>query len=328
MSIMAVCCVMTVVEINMDNKGNDMSMMNNEVCKAGQVLMSANRVAEIYYKSSKLLDNDTLMVNRISNNNYVFSRREDVTNGRLQANKRPCIFYDEDTDTCKLVALKPDVCSLASNIAPTPMKDIIDCATFDKKASKKRKHRLKEDMILYMTIWHINRLVKEVDEGDTLDGVFEIERSYRLAKVDGGRISSIQFTKLIALDSNYEAVARIYNNVNRQLLLLPISYIQVLVRKLNGYLKGGNFNNCDMDLTVTEKSSVYLLGMFRLYANEYTGKSKEFTGIVKAMDTFKFLKDINEELGGNKSGSRFGREQIECIMDNNAQMYKIIMKND
>ena len=302
--------------------------MDNKICKAGQVLMSGSKVAEIYYKSSELLDGEGIMINRISNNNYVFSLKEDVNHGALKANARPCIFYDEDTDTCKLKDLKPDVCGLAGNIMPTPMKDIIDCTMFDKKAAKKRKHRLKEDLILYMTIWHLNRLIKDLEDGDALGDTFKVECYYRLAKIDGGKISSIRFTKLVALDKNYATVARIYNSLNRQLLMLPLTYIQTLVRKLNSYIKGGNFSDCDMDIDMVGKSSIYLLSMFRLYANEYNGKSKEYTGIVKATDTFKFLKDINEELGGNSNGSLFGREQIECIVNNNVQMYKIIMKND
>jgi len=294
-------------------------------CEVGQPIMTANKAAELYYKRADILDKGTFMINKISNNKYMFSHVDDYNNGNINATARPCIFRDNDTGDCMLGDDKPDTCDGVKTIVPTLLKDILNVG-FNKKEFKKRILRFKEDLLLYLTIWYLNRVINKNDD-DALGGIFTIEYTYKLVLVDKRTINSIRFPKLIAIDKTYEPVAKIYNAINKNMLVLPPDYIELVVNKLNNFIKGGNFNNCEMELNDVEKSSVYVLSMFRFYINEYKQKSKEFTGIVESMKTYNFLKDINTQLGGNRSGKMFEREQIECILNNNSQMFNIIMKN-
>ena len=294
-------------------------------CEIGQPIMTANKVAELYYKRADILDKGTFMINKISNNRYMFSHKDDYKNGKVNATARPCIFLDKKSGECTLGKDKPDTCNGATTIQPTILKDIFKIG-FDKKGLKKRMLRFKEDMILYLTIWHLNRLIDKDDTGK-LDNVFTISYTYKLVLVNKTDINSIRFTTLTAVDKTYEPVARIYNIINKNMLVLPPSYLTLVVNKLNSFIKSGNFTNCETELSDVERSSVYLLNMFRLYVNEYKTKSKEFTGIVESMKTYDFLKDINNQLGGNKTNSIFKREKLQCIIDNNIQMFKIIMRN-
>lgn len=298
--------------------------MENSYCKIGQPIMSANKAGEIYYKRADILDKGIYMINKISNNKYMFSHVDDFKNGKVNATARPCIFLGEDGE-CMLGGEKPETCDGASIIKPLLLKDMLKIG-FKKNELKKRLGRMKEDMILYLTIWHLNRLLDK-EEGDTLGDVFKIDYTYKLVLVDNKTINSIRYTKLTALDPKYEVVAKIYNSISRTMLVLPPDYVTLFVTKLNKFIKAGNFSNCESELDDVRKSSVYLLSMFRLYVNNYNQKSNDFKGIVESTKTYNFLKDINNELGGNEDGSLFKREKIECILNNNEQMFKIIMKN-
>ena len=298
--------------------------MKNEYCKIGQPIMSADKVGEIYYKRADILDKGIFMINKISNNKFMFSHKDDFNNGKVNATARPCIFLGEDGE-CMLGDEKPDTCNGEKVIKPLILKDMFKIG-FKKNELKKRLIRIKEDMVLFLTIWHLNRLLDKI-EGDVLGDVFKIEYTYKLVLVDNDTMNSIRYTKLIAVDKKYEVVAKIYNTISRNMIVLPPDYATLILGKLNNFIRAGNFKTCESELDDVRNSSVYLLSMFRLYINNYKQKSNEFKGIVESARTYNFLKDINNELGGNDSGSLFKREKIECIIDNNEQMYKIIMKS-
>jgi len=299
--------------------------MLEKYCKIGQPIMTANKAAEIYYNRADILDKGIFMINKISSNKYMFSHVDDYKNGKVNATGRQCIFLNSE-DECMLGDAKPDTCSGEKNIMPSLTKDILNIG-FDKKGLKKRMLRFKEDLILYLAISYINRAVDKSTNG-MLEDIFSIAYTYKLVLTDKTTINSIRYPKLTALKPEYDVVAKIYNHINRNMLVLDHSYMTILVKKLNSFINGGNFKTCDVELTDVEKTSVYLLSIFRLYITEYKLKSKEFTGIVEGVKTFKFLKDINDELGGNTNGKMFSREKIQCILDNTTQMYKIIMKNE
>jgi Fe-S-cluster containining protein len=295
-------------------------------CKIGQPIMSAEKAAELYYKRADILDKGIFMLNKISNNKFMFSHVDDYNNGKVNATARPCIFLNKETGECMLGDDKPNTCSGTNVIKPMIMKDILK-VSFTNKDLKKRMHRFKEDLILYLTVWHLNKILENEDTVEQVKELFNIEYKYKLVMTDKNVITSLRYTKLTSKRKEYEAVAKIYNTISRNMLVLSPSYLTTVVHKLNSFIKAGNFKTCENDLTLVEKASVYLLSMFRLYITEYKNKSKEFTGVVNGMSTYKFLKDINEELGGNEDGSIFKREKLQCIIDNNMQMYKIIMKN-
>jgi len=294
-------------------------------CEIGQPIMTANKVGELYYKRADILDKGIYMINKISHNKYMFSHVDDYNNGKVNATARPCIFLDEKTGECKLGNDKPDTCDGVKEIKPTLLKDILSIG-FSKKDLKKRMLRFKEDMILYLAIWHINRLIDKEEDG-MLGSVYKLEYTYKLVLTNKKTINSIRIPKLTAIDKTYEPVAKIYNTINKNMVVLPPDYLILVVNKLNNFIKAANFKDCDSELNLIERSSVYLLSLFRLYVNDYKVKSKEFTGIVESMKTFDFLKEMNNRLGGNISNSVFKRERLDCILNNNAQMFKIIMKN-
>jgi len=301
--------------------------METSFCEKGQPIMDANTAAEIYFKRADILDKGIYMINKVGNNMYLFSHKDDFKNGRVSADARACIFMNKETGECMLGKERPKTCGNENSIMPTVTKDILKVG-FEKGELKKRMKRQKEDMILYLSIAYLNKYIDKLEDGGTdLGGVFDVSYTYKLVLTKAGVINSIRYTKLTAKDKKYEPAAKIYNTVSRNMLVVDQDYLTLTVKKLNSFLKAGNFETCDVELNEIERTAVYTIALFRLYMTEYKSKSKEFTGITEVIKTYRFLKEVNQDLRNGEEGSLFSREKIECILKNTRQIFNIIMKN-
>lgn len=313
-------------------------------CCGTYPIMTYEEAAKIIYKYNDIIND--LSINKISNNGVVLYEKDKVTqNNEIHIENVICPFLDKKEKRCLIYEDRPKICREYGNsiagcpykgqehineIKPLPKFEITDVLSIKndfineyfinykplKELSLKKSIKLieqKEFQHMVMVGNYIGHLAIE-------DDFFKGEFKYGFTISSQNIISPYRRLEL-KLEFPYSMLGRLYNSVQRKILILNNSAIKPFENKLNKALQG--LKDPDVD---TSPEELLLLAIFylKLFQSNFKNKNKQFTGLINSNELYEIEKKLIASFGFDSLIKATQDEKINEIFKMAERMYKIV----
>ena len=313
-------------------------------CCGTYPLMTYEEAAKIMYKYGDILAKDNMSLNSITNNGVIFHKPEDIKGNELVLENVVCPFLDKKEKRCVIYEDRPKLCrEFGATVGYCPYKGQTEVTEIKPLRKIDPNSLLDENREFINEYFQPYKMMKEMDykKADKMmskkefqhmlivsnyighlaihSKFFNADKEYGFITEKDGKASPYRRTNL-KLEFPFTPLGKLYNSMQRKILLINIRFLQPFEKKLNNALQGLK----DTNDAPPEKLLLLALFYLKTYQANFKGKDKQYSGFINSNELYEIEKKLLSDLGYQSLIKAMMDEEIKEIYTLAERMYKII----